>query len=54
MAKRRDSVMKSLYIPVDLMNELRKIAKEEETSVNSLIVRAVEEYVKRRGGDRDG
>jgi metal-responsive CopG/Arc/MetJ family transcriptional regulator len=51
MAKKMDSTQKTIYIPVSLLNEVREIAREEGTSVNSLIVKAVEEYVKRRRGE---
>jgi predicted HicB family RNase H-like nuclease len=51
MAKKVDSTQKTIYIPVSLLNELREMAKEEGVSVNSLIVRAVEEFIRRRRGE---
>jgi predicted HicB family RNase H-like nuclease len=51
MSRKSDSTQKTIYIPVSLLNELREMAKEEGVSVNSLIVRAVEEFIRRRRGE---
>jgi predicted transcriptional regulator len=44
-------IMMSLYIPQELYDKLKKISEAKNTSVNSLIVKAIREFVEREGSD---
>jgi glutamate-1-semialdehyde aminotransferase len=46
----RDAVIKTVYIPVNMLNELRRIAKQKDTSVNALIVEAIAQWLEKEKG----
>jgi predicted transcriptional regulator len=46
----RDAVIKTVYIPINLLNELRRIAKQKDTSVNALIVEAIAQWLEKEKG----
>jgi predicted transcriptional regulator len=51
---REDYVIRAVYMPASYLHKLRKIAKRRDTSVNALIVEAIEQWLEKEGGIQHG